>query len=345
MSAETACDRRGGRRRPATRPACGHAAAGAAQARRIGPSVDLCERGADGRGGARADAGRARHPAPGRRRGRSGWRCSTRIACWPGGSSTATPRGRSTGAFCCAGSNGRLRLRERLFDEPYYRLVHAEADGLPGLVVDRFGAVLVVQSNAAGIARLEPLVLDALAALLQPQAIVLRNDSPARAQEGLPREARVALGAFERAEPGPRKRRPVSDRSARRAEDRLVFRPARQSRALSPGWRGGRASSTFIAAPAGLRCRRRAPAPAEVLGIDRSEPALALAAAAAALNEVDGILSFRRAEILGEAARLAAAGERFDLVDRRPPGLRQIAQGGAGGTARLSQARPARRHR
>ncbi len=87
-----------------------------------------------------------------------------------------------------------LRLRERLFDQPYYRLVHAEADGLPGLVVDRYGAVLVVQSNAAGIARLEPLVLDALAALLRPQAIVLRNDSPARAQEGLPREALVALG-------------------------------------------------------------------------------------------------------------------------------------------------------
>src|SRR5882724_4933721 len=50
-----------------------------------------------------------------------------------------------------------LKLRERLFDMPYYRLVHAEADGLPGLVVDRFGAVLVVQSNAAGMALLEPL--------------------------------------------------------------------------------------------------------------------------------------------------------------------------------------------
>src|SRR5207245_644801 len=48
-----------------------------------------------------------------------------------------------------------LRLRQRLFDEPYYRLVHAEADGLPGLVVDRFGTVLVIQSNAAGMARME----------------------------------------------------------------------------------------------------------------------------------------------------------------------------------------------
>ena len=70
----------------------------------------------------------------------------------------------------------------------------AEADGLPGLVVDRFAGVLVVQFNAAGIARLEPLILEALDALLTPDAVVLRNDSPARALEGLAPEAHVAKG-------------------------------------------------------------------------------------------------------------------------------------------------------
>ena len=85
-----------------------------------------------------------------------------------------------------------LRLRERLYRAPYYRLVHAEADGLPGLVIDRFGAVLVVQANAAGIDRLMPVVLDALDQVLMPEAIVLRNDTPARGLEGLPAETRVA---------------------------------------------------------------------------------------------------------------------------------------------------------
>ena len=95
---------------------------------------------------------------------------------------TARPIGRRF----LAGRIGRaLKLRERLFDMPFYRLIHAEADGLPGLVVDRFGAVIVVQSNAAGMARLEPAVLDALGELLSPEAIVLRNDSPARGLEGL----------------------------------------------------------------------------------------------------------------------------------------------------------------
>src|SRR6516165_257425 len=87
-----------------------------------------------------------------------------------------------------------FKLRDRLFDPPYYRLVHAEADGLPGLIVDRFGAVLVVQSNTAGMARLEPLVLDALEELLEPAAIVLRNDSSARTLEGLSSETSVARG-------------------------------------------------------------------------------------------------------------------------------------------------------
>ena len=58
-----------------------------------------------------------------------------------------------------------LKLRERLYDAPFYRLAHAEADGLPGLVVDRLGTVLVVQSNAAGMAALEPALIDALGSL------------------------------------------------------------------------------------------------------------------------------------------------------------------------------------
>src|ERR1700732_1627795 len=90
-----------------------------------------------------------------------------------------------------------LRLRERLYRAPYYRLVHAEADGLPGLVVDRFGSVLVVQSNTAGMELLQPIVVEVLIDLLNPSAIVLRNDSPARTLEGLEQEVRVAHGAID----------------------------------------------------------------------------------------------------------------------------------------------------
>jgi 23S rRNA (cytosine1962-C5)-methyltransferase len=213
-----------------------------------------------------------------------------------------------------------LRLRERLFAAPYYRLVHAEADGLPGLVVDRFAETLVVQSNAAGIARLEPLVLDALAALAAPETIVLRNDSPARALEGLAAETRVVKGALA----GPVLVRengtefladPLAGQKTgwffdQRDNRRFVAALARDARVLDLYcFNGGFAVQ---AARAGA---------ASVLGVDRSEPALKLAAEAAARNRVGETCSFRRGEAFGEAARLAAASERFDIVIADPPGF------------------------
>jgi 23S rRNA (cytosine1962-C5)-methyltransferase len=211
-----------------------------------------------------------------------------------------------------------LRLRERLFDTPYYRLVHAEADGLPGLVVDRFAAVLVVQFNAAGMVRLEPLVLAALDTLLAPEAIVLRNDSPARAIEGLIPETRMAKGRLD--EPvavGENGATFLADPVAgqktgwffdQRDNRRFVGALARDARVLD--------LYCFTGGFAVLAARNGA---TSVLGIDQSKPALALAGQAAARNGVRGTCTFQRGEAFAEAARLAASGERFDIVIADPP--------------------------
>ena len=78
-----------------------------------------------------------------------------------------------------------LTLRQRLYGQPYYRLVYGEADGLPGLVVDRYGEVLVVQFGTAGMEALKPVVLEALGTLLKPAGIYLNNEAPVRELEGL----------------------------------------------------------------------------------------------------------------------------------------------------------------
>jgi 23S rRNA (cytosine1962-C5)-methyltransferase len=211
-----------------------------------------------------------------------------------------------------------LRLRDRLFDLPYYRLAHAEADGLPGLVVDRFAGVLVVQSNSAGIARVEPLILEALDALLAPEAIVLRNDSPARALEGLTTEARTAKGVVE----GPVVVHengvefladPLAGQKTgwffdQRDNRRFIAMLARDARVLDLYCFNG--GFSLQAARAGA---------ATVVGIDTSAAALDLAAVTAARNGLGGICEFRRCDVFGEAARLAAAGERFDIVIADPP--------------------------
>jgi len=88
-----------------------------------------------------------------------------------------------------------LEHRERVWPgESVYRAVYSDADLLPGLIVDRYGDCLVVQSLTAGVERRLDAIIEALIELLSPRTIVVRNDSPMRAYEGLPIEKRVARG-------------------------------------------------------------------------------------------------------------------------------------------------------
>ena len=228
---------------------------------------------------------------------------------------TAQPIGRR---FLARRIGRALKLRERLFDMPFYRLVHAEADGLPGLVVDRFGAVLVVQSNAAGMARLEPAVLDALGELLSPEAIVLRNDSPARGLEGLASETRVARGSLD----GPIA---LHETGAVFRADLLAgqktgwFFDQRDNRRFVANLARGARVLDLYCYTGGFAVQAALGGAAAVLGVDRSEPALALAIEAAELNGVSRTCSFRRGEAFAEAGGLAANGERFDIVIADPP--------------------------
>jgi 23S rRNA (cytosine1962-C5)-methyltransferase len=211
-----------------------------------------------------------------------------------------------------------LALRRRLFAEPCYRLVHAEADALPGLVVDRFGDVLVVQANAAGISRLEPVVLDALEGVLRPAAIVLRNDGPVRAQEGLVVETRVARGRLDS---------PIiiEEDGARFPVDVLAgqktgwFYDQRANRAFISGLANAARVLDLYCYSGGFAVRTARAGAAAVTGIDSSAAALGLAAEAAALNGVAAVCEFRRGEAFAEAARLAGTGARFDIVVADPP--------------------------
>jgi 23S rRNA (cytosine1962-C5)-methyltransferase len=228
---------------------------------------------------------------------------------------TARPIGRR---FIARRLERALKLRERLFGSPYYRLIHAEADGLPGLVVDRFGPVLVVQENAAGMERLEPVIVEALIALVSPRAIVLRNDSPARLLEGLPQEVRVAYGAVD----GPV---PVEENGATFLADVLAgqktgwFFDQRDNRAFVAGLCAGARAIDLYCYSGGFALAAARAGAGSVTGLDRSEPALALAVEAAARNGVGEVCDFRRAEVFAEAASLASAGERFDVVIADPP--------------------------
>ncbi|MEJ2327102.1 MAG: class I SAM-dependent rRNA methyltransferase [Chromatiaceae bacterium] len=87
-----------------------------------------------------------------------------------------------------------LGLRKLLYAHPFYRLVFGESDGLPGLIVDRYGDLLCVQITTAGMERAQAEVLTALEQVLRPRTIVLRNDIPSRDLEGLAQGVQTVLG-------------------------------------------------------------------------------------------------------------------------------------------------------
>ena len=211
-----------------------------------------------------------------------------------------------------------LALRQRLYAEPYYRLVHSEADGLPGLIVDRYNDFLVVQINAAGMELLWDELHSALQTVLAPSAILLKNEGPSRTLEGLKEELRWV--GDEPASPqilreggvefrldmsGGQKTGWFFDQAANRA---LVASLAKDARVLDLySYLGG---FGLEAAQAGA---------ASVTLVDRSEPALELTAQSAAANGLDGRCSFRRGNVFVETEKLATENALFDIVIADPP--------------------------
>jgi 23S rRNA (cytosine1962-C5)-methyltransferase len=100
-------------------------------------------------------------------------------------------------AWLAARMRAALSLRERLYPTPYYRLVYGESDGLPGLVIDRYGSACVVQIGTAGMERLKPQIQQALEQVLRCEALLFKNDGSAREMEGLPSYVEAAAGKFD----------------------------------------------------------------------------------------------------------------------------------------------------
>jgi 23S rRNA (cytosine1962-C5)-methyltransferase len=211
-----------------------------------------------------------------------------------------------------------LALRRRLYDEPYYRVIHAEADGLPGVILDRFGDVLSCQMNTAGIARLEDAFVAALKRIFNPTAIVLRNDTAARALEGLAGEERVAFGTLEPPVE-------ISENGAKFLIDPLGgqktgwFYDQRENRRFVSRLASGARVLDLYCFGGGFGIEAARAGADQVLAVDSSKAALDWAASSARLNEVDARCRFVRGEAFEELERLHGQGERFDLVIADPP--------------------------
>ncbi len=211
-----------------------------------------------------------------------------------------------------------LSLRERLYPQPFYRLVYGEGDGLPGLIVDRYGDLCVAQLTTAGMDRQREAVLAALRSVLNPAAVLWRNDSPMRELEGLVREVVVAAGSV--------------PETVTVEEDGLSFQVAplsgqktgwfydqRDNRARLDRYVAGRRVLDVFSYVGAWGVRAAARGAREVLCVDASAPALAQVTVNAALNGVDERVQTRQGDAFEVLKALREARERFDVVIVDPP--------------------------
>ncbi|WP_372612061.1 class I SAM-dependent rRNA methyltransferase [Halomonas sp.] len=214
--------------------------------------------------------------------------------------------------------NQALALRQRLFDKPFYRLVHGEGDLLPGLVIDRYDDVLVVQLNTAGMQAVAEELLDALDKVLSPAVVVFRNDTSGRRQEGL--ESRIEVVKGELPDPvlleenGVRFAAPVLD-----GQKTGWFYDHRVNRAWLNSLVAGKRVLDLFSYVGGWGVQAAAHGASGVLCVDSSGAALERVAENAALNGLQEQVAIGEGDAFEVLAALKADDEQFDVVILDPP--------------------------
>ena len=211
-----------------------------------------------------------------------------------------------------------LSLRERLYERPYYRLLFGESDGLPGLVIDRYGDLVVIQITTAGMERMRADILAAVEKVLQPSAVLFRNDGAVRELEGLERYVEDALGTVpdrvELEEYGARFR--VSPREGQKTG--WFYDQADNRRAMARYLKGGRVLDICSYVGAWGIGAVAAGAEAAVC-VDASARATAMVEENAGLNGMQQQVTAVQGDAFEVMKQMRSERERFDLVVVDPP--------------------------
>ena len=211
-----------------------------------------------------------------------------------------------------------FKLRDRLFDKPYYRLIHAEADGLPGLIIDRFGDAFVMQPNTAGMNLLAHQISAVLQSIAGARTVILRGDKAARTLEGLDEEVRLLAGTVD----GPVK---VEENGVTFFADLMSgqktgwFFDQRDNHAFMAALSKGATFLDLYTHTGGFAVPAARVGASSALGVDRSAPSLELAAKAAHENGVAKTCAFERAEVFPFLEAALGRKASWDVVIGDPP--------------------------
>lgn len=208
-----------------------------------------------------------------------------------------------------------LALRDAIYDKPFYRLFHAEGDGVPGLVIDRFGDTLTVQIGTAGMEKQITAITMALDAVLKPKTVILRADAPSRALEGLDSYVKTLKGEGHRIAVEENGVRYVADLTE--GQKTGWYYDQRDNRAFVAQFARNKSVLDAFSYTGGFGLLAAKAGASEVVCLDSSAPALAIAEESARTNSVK--IQAVKADVFEELARLKTAEESFDIVLADPP--------------------------
>lgn len=235
--------------------------------------------------------------------------------------------------------NVALSLRERLFDKPFYRLVFGDSDLLPGLVVDRFGDILVVQLASATMENHKEDIIAALVQVIKPSGILFKNDSAARDAEGLNRYVETVFGlvpewvALE--ENGVKFEAPVTA-----GQKTGWFYDHRMNRARIAPYVKGKRVLDLYSYIGGWGIQAAAFGASDVTCVDASSFALDGVERNAALNGFAEKMTCIEGDVFEALKELKAGEERFDVIVADPPAFikrKKDMKNGEGAYRRLNE--------
>lgn len=209
--------------------------------------------------------------------------------------------------------------RQRLLsDTSACRVIFGEADFLPGLVVDKFGDILVIQSLALGIERWLPDLVEILVEVLKPRGIYERNDVPVRQLEGLDQRIGPLYGEFDPQLVIEENGLKINVNVAHGQKTGYFLDQRENRRAVRPYSRDARVLDCFSNV-GGFALNALAAGAREVLAVDASGEVLRAAQENARLNGMEDRLQVREGNAFDVLRQLETAQERFDLIVLDPP--------------------------
>ena len=211
-----------------------------------------------------------------------------------------------------------LALRERLFDRPFYRLVHAEADGLPGTIIDRFGDAAVIQPNAAWAEHMIADIADALREVTGVSTVVLNGQGRARALEGLDERTEILSGALSGPVEVPMNGA-IYLADLAHGQKTGLFYDQRPNHAFGQRLAQGARVLDVFSHVGGFGLAALAAGATHATCVDGSAPALELARGGARAMGAEARLTTRQGDAFAQLEALAEEGAQFDLVICDPP--------------------------